>query len=76
MSEVSVGFQYRIRRLRTNDRSARDLLISFGLIPGTMIKIKNRLFGGRYWVVSVHNQLIGLREIELRQLQLYVVTEY
>ena len=76
MVDIAVGLQYRIRRLVTDDRCARDLLISFGLIPGTIIKIKNCLFGGRYWVVSVHNQLIGLREIELRQLQLYVVTEY
>lgn len=75
MVDVAVGVHYRIRRFMTKDRRARDLFISFGLIPGVLIEIKNRLYGGRYWVIRVHDQLIGLRETELQQLQLYVVTD-
>ena len=71
-----VGYEYRISRLLTQDRRVRNILISFGLVPGEVIKIINCLFGGRYWVIRVHEQLIGLRKSELQLLQLHVSKQH
>lgn len=68
-----VGKAYRIGKLLTQDRAARNTLIALGLIPGEVIKIKHSLFWGRYWVIRIRRQFIGLRLSELKRLQLHVI---
>ena len=66
-----VGSEYRISRLLALDHQVRNRYIACGLIPGAVIKISHRMFRGTYWVIQVHNQRLGLRRSELKQLQLY-----
>lgn len=63
--------EYRIGKLLVDDRASRDALIALGLVPGEIIKVVRSLFRGRYWVIQVRKQLIGLRLSELQRLQLH-----
>lgn len=70
-----VGSRYRIAKLLTHDRRKRDTLIGMGLIPGEVITLVRSLFFGRYWVIRIRKQLIGLRLSELERLQLHVINQ-
>lgn len=67
----SVNTEYRIDKILTHDRLSRDSMIALGLIPGEVIKIVRSMFWGRYWVIQVRKQFIGLRLSELQRLQLH-----
>lgn len=69
--EYIVGSEYRIGKILARDSKSRDYMIALGLIPGEMIKIVKSMFWGRYWVIQVRRQLIGLRLSELQRLQLH-----
>lgn len=71
--DYRVGLDYRIGKILETDQKIRDVLIARGLIPGQVITLVRPLFFGRYWVVRVREQLIGLRRSELQRLQLYVI---
>jgi|GEM_PF-6125379 Fe2+ transport system protein FeoA len=66
-----IGKTYRIGKLLSLRREDRNMMVSLGLIPGESIQIMQSLFWGRYWVIRVRKQLIGLRLSELQRLQLH-----
>lgn len=67
----TINMEYRIGKILIHDRLARDSMIALGLIPGEVIKIIRSMFWGKYWVIQVRRQFIGLRLSELQRLQLH-----
>lgn len=70
------GELYRVGALNTKNKQLRDYMIAYGFIPGEVVRVVKKLFWGRYWVVRVHGQLVGLRLSEVRILKLYVIQEH
>lgn len=71
ITDYEVGTEYCIGKLLVQDRELRDKMIGLGLVPGEVIQLVRSVFFGRYWVVRVRKQLIGLRLSELQRLQLH-----
>lgn len=70
----TIGAKYRVAKLLVSDRQSRDALIALGLIPGEVVQIVRSMFWGRYWIICIQEQMIGLRVSELQWLQLHVIS--
>ena len=70
--KLIVGRRYQIRTFQQMKPEQRDWFISNGLVPGELVRVVARLFGGRYWVLCLHNQCIAMRISEIEKLSLYV----
>lgn len=71
-----VGYEYRVTRLLEKNHNFRNQFIAYGLIPGAIIRIKNKLFWGRYWVIQTQGYRLGMRASELKRLQLYDINTH